>query len=387
MPKSYLKGETTQIRVKFPAKVVVAGTPTWTLFDWDDDELISGSATFTADRLWEAEFTLPKNLVIPDGEQELVIEFTASDSRGGSHTRTKTILVVDGMAQWQDFGVMVHSGAMTVDTVAFFDAQASGITLKLREGYGDTPIVLATAVRSGSSLSYDTITSIGFGYNLSLPLTAALTTQSQGGLVPYQLVIEATFPAPRKPKTIIKPVYVLTPRTVTLVTSMSRYLDKARLDDIDKSLQWGEEELLHFLVQGINFINSIGEASFWTLSQYPPNLQNHLFTAACWEALNARFLAEGMNSFEFQGANTQFTFNRREAIQTKMDELRGVLDSYLPNSKAAAIRTFGPGVVPSGSMPVSRNGLGVLGVALGPMTNRQRWLTGMGDPNGQGFRF
>lgn len=387
MPKSYLKGETTRIRTKFPSKVTVSGQPTWTLYDWDDDPLANGVATFTSDRMWEAEFTLPKNLSIPDGEQELLLEYTAIDAKGGTHTRSKTILVVDGLAQWQDFGVLVHSGSSVVDTTVFFDAQATGITLTLREGYGDTPIVLSTQTVAGTNLVYDTVTSIGFGYNRSLTLGAPLVNQSQGGMVPYQLVIEATFAAPRKPKIIIKPVYVLTPKMVTLVTAMSRYLDKARLDDIDKALQWSEEEMLHFLVQGINFINGIGEASFWTLSIYPPNLQNHLFMAASWEALNARFLAEGMNSFEFQGANTQLTFNRRDAIQTKMDELRGVLDQYLPAAKAAAIRTFGPGVAPPGSMPVAQNGLGVLGVALGPMTNRTRWLAGTGDPNAQGFRF
>ena len=138
MPKSYLKGETTRIRTKFPSKVTVAGSPTWTLYDWDDDPLANGVATFTSDRMWEAEFTLPKNLSIPDGEQELLLEYTANDAKGGTHTRTKTILVVDGLAQWQDFGVLVHSGSSLVDTTVFFDAQASGITLTLREGYGDT---------------------------------------------------------------------------------------------------------------------------------------------------------------------------------------------------------------------------------------------------------
>jgi hypothetical protein len=387
MPKSYLKGETTRIKTKFPSKVSVVGQPTWTLYDWENDVLVSGTATFTSDRMWEAEFTLPKALSIPDGEQELLLEYTALDGKGGTHTRSKTILVVDGIAQWQDFGVMVHSGASLVETTIFLEAQASGITLTLREGYGDTPIVLATQTVAGNALSYDTVTSVGFGYNRSLSLSTPLVNQSQGGLVPYQLVIEASFPAPRKNKVVIKPVYVLTPRSVTLITAMSRYLDKARLDDIDKALQWGEEEMLHFLVQGINYINGIGEASFWTLSQYPPNLQNHLFMAASWEALNARFLAEGMNSFEFQGANTQLTFNRRDAIQTKMDELRSVLDQYLPQAKASAIRLFGPGVAPAGSMPLAQNGLGVLGVALGPMTNRQRWLSGSGDPNPQGYRF
>lgn len=399
MAKSLMKGETSPVSVRFPSGFTVSGSPTWSLKDADGSEILDGTATLDADGLWRATITVPKNIPLDGGEQDFSVEFNAVSSTGRTLILTKTVSVIDVLDQWQSYGLIYTLGSPTVDTVAFFDRQPSKIIAIIREGY-DTSAVIPTVpnyvgigaeqqvaalnnvpmVRGmlavlGGSLTYDSITSDGFAYNVSVPIDAANPIVDQSaGMFPFQLVVRGVFSDDGKDfDEFIKPVYVQTPVVVTRMNSVKRLLDKARLNEIDPTLQWFDEELIHALMEGLHYVNAFGEPTYWRLSQMPMQMYGPLTTAACWQALRARFLAEGLNAFDMQGATVQLTYNRREVIQTLADEMKAELDATLQMAKPASVRVNGKGTPPPGSMPEQgMSGIGALGIEYGVNTNPSR---------------
>ena len=403
MPKSLLKGETSQVQVRFPSNFTVAGTPAWVLYDWNGSELLDGAATVDNDGLWNAIVTIPKTIVLPGGEQDFAINFNAVSTSGKSLTVSKTVNVVDVSDSWRDYGLLYSTGRPSVCDTVFLNHQPIKITAFVREGYdnsigaapayptvvdintnvpgsnaADPPPLRGSKIYLDSDLVYTSLTRDGFAYKIEVPInTANPIVDQSAGFYPFQLVVYAEFDTNTglDPEEIIKPVHVVTPSIVTRLNSVKRFLDKARLIEIDQTLQWHNEELIHFLIEGMHYINGYGEPTYWKLSKMPPQMYDPCSNAAAWKALNARFLAEGLNAFEMQGANVSLSFNRRDVIQTKMDELKGVLDQQLQYGKPAAIRTHGKGQPPPGAMTeLGSNGLGVLGMEYGPTTNPSRYI-------------
>lgn len=364
------KGETKNVQAKFPSNFMPVGGVSWSLLDPDGVELFDGIATLDNDGAWNAPITIPKNVTLSGGQADFQIDFTASNSAGRTRTLSKTLTVIDAYDQWQDIGIVHDVGERSIRDFVFFDDIPSALNVTLREGYGKEPIILATKTLAGDDLTYAAATSAGFAFDFELPIPAGVITDLSGnGHYPYQLVV--TGKVRGRDEVVYRPVYITTPGIITRLTSVKRFLDKARLVEIDRTLQFTDEETLHFLIEGMQYVNSFQDATFWTLSAMPSSLYDVVNTAAAWKYLNARFLAEGLNSFEMQGANVQLTFSRRDVIQTKMDELKGVLDQNLPIAKAAAIRVAGKGVAPPDGIGSGGANIGLMAVAFSPMMNTQ----------------
>lgn len=376
MLKTLVKNETAVISTKFPESMV--GAPTWRLLTWNDDELLTGTASLNGSGLWSASITVPKALVIPNGEAELTIEFIGVGVSSKTHVRSKTVSVVDAVDDWQNVGLLYNTGGTILETYAFYDVEPVSITATLREGYGATPINVASSLVTLAPGAYSVLTSKGYGYKVSLPMTPGRVTDQSGGIYPYQFVIEAAFNSNlgRTADMVILPVQVVTPQIIYYVNSAMRLLDKARLDEIDPSLQWHDEEMVHFVLEAVNYLNGLGAESYWTAAAYPPTLLNHLSTATAMLAIQSRLLAEGLTSFEFQGSNTQLSFNRQPALQNAMDTLNARLEQHWPTAKSAALRAFGKGNPPPGMSTAPGMNLGWNGFALGPTTNRTYYANG-----------
>lgn len=398
MPKTLLKGESQSIQVRFPAGFTTVGSPTWTLYDWNGDELLDGEAVHDASGLWGAQITVPKTLVVPGGEQELYLDFTAVGLGGKQMTLRRTLAVIDAADNWQEFGLIYDVGKTSIKDLIFLNALPSKITTKLVEGYdfsGELVQSVATSITATTNLEpspppslirgsgemnnpdYGAVTSLGYAFYTSTIIDANNPIVDQSaGLYPFQLLTIAEFEN-GDPVELMKPVYVSNPTIRTKVVSLRRLLDKARLVDIDKNLQWHDDELIHFLMEGMHYVNSVGETTYWRLQKMPSSMYDTVNKAAAWAALNARFLAEGLNAFEMQGVNVQLSFNRSGVIQTKMDELKGVVDAQIQSSKPSAIREVGKGIPPPGAMSQAGTAtLGALGIEYGPMVNVRRAYPG-----------
>lgn len=366
-----IKGETATLAMRMPSEVV--SPPSWTLYDRNAVEVLTGFADQQTNNMWSATITVPPTAVLVGGEETWELEFSSMPGLGRSITKSLFVTVTDAFDQWQSHGLLYKAGAASIKHTLFYDSLPSSIVLALNEGY-DTEDATPLFEQTLTDPTAASVTSRGYAFSVSLPVTG-ISKNSGAGRYPYQLSVTATFADLPNDEAVI-PVYVMTPQIARYVNDLTRYLDKARLVEVDANLQWATDELVHYVLNGVEYINGVKEPSFWSVHDIPIQLQGYVSMAAAWVALNARFLAEGMTNFEFQGSNTQLNFNRRDAVQTKMDELRSVLEGALPQAKTATIRTYGAGVPPSGLPGVGkRSSPGRLGVGYGPMINRSNWPT------------
>lgn len=157
-------------------------------------------------------------------------------------------------------------------------------------------------------------------------------------------------------QTEVHTLYLVTGKSMLVVNSLRRYMDKARNFDIDPSLRWTDEELIHFVVEGLNRFNAAPPSiTGFTIANFPNNYIYVLEKCACHEALNAWYLAEGARAFDFTGASVTLNVDRTQYIQTKMDEIGGWLNDNLEKIKALLIRQV--------------NGNGSLSIQLTSVTN------------------
>lgn len=386
MSHTVIKGEPSTVKTKFPVGAIFPTPPDWTLYDWNEAELDQGTATQGLSNFWSATFTLPNSLIIPNGSAPLTIEFSGTTGEGKAFNKSLEITGLDPRDQWQSHGLVQHTRDRKIRDLLYLDAQPTNIRIELRQGFGAGDVI-KTVTKAGTDFS--AYTSQGYAYDILLTLDANLTDQS-GELYPYQLTYTTLDGSGNEVDIYQKPLVVMTAIVATHTNSLRRLLDKARLTEIDRNLQWHDEELIHFLLESASSLNGKGNltATWWTVEKWPANINRFLIMEAAFQALNARYLAEGFNSVEFAGANTQLNFNRTSYIQTKMDELRSMIDAQWPSAKASAIKSVGTGSIPSGAAgtPVNRGGLGVIGVSYGPTTNRTGFLWQPGA-FGRGWRY
>ena len=362
------KGTPVSIKTKFKRKGVVAtfiNPPTWTLYDSKDKKLMSGVANNEGDK-WVAEFTIPPNYQVPGGKQELMLEFAGFDSKNNSHVKSVDINLIDDTENIQPIGVVYSliTNSSLRDSVILDTEQVAKIEWKILAPNGT---VVAYNEISGP-VDYNTSNANGYTYkiNMGKPVIPEPVVQND----PYLIVIDTYEDFSSEPETEIHPLYILTTKMATLVNQLTQYLDKARLTEIDESLQWTMPEYMHFILEGVKHINSsLPEPSYWTVQDMPSILRQYLFSASAFYALNARYLAEGFNTFEFSGLNTNFNLDRKEAISYKIEELRTYLE-VLPNVKKTAISANGTGTAPAGELDTRLARIGVLGAKFGPNSNR-----------------
>lgn len=355
--RTLLRGETTVITVRFRSSIVLPSAPTWVLYDGDGHALLQGTATGGPD--WSAEVTIPSTMPVEDGSADCELEFSGQDVTGRRVVLVRELTVVDAYEESRTFGLIWRRGDTSLSDTILLPREASEIKASLIQGSGDGETIASVVDSNPSPVA---TTSRGKLYQVEVPNLPTLETSTSGKWYPYQLVYDVAYPDGRR-EAESRPVYGLTPLGMSRLTSIKRYIDKGNYTDIDPNLTWSDEELLHFLVEGVQYINaSPPEATYWTVDNIPSSLDSLVGMAAAWIALNARYLAETMSAFEYTSDAVNLTWDRRSGIEYKMNELKATLDNMLQPAKKAAIGVSGPGDGP-------RRAVGSLGLSLGPMTN------------------
>lgn len=372
------KGVPSTVSVSFTLKksglaVAFISPPVWVLTNEAGARIQSGVAAASGSK-WTATFTVPSNYIVPDGEETLEIEFSGTNAKGREYTKSKDITLADDTEVYKPTGLIynVISPSPIVDTIELDSDDLEYIAAKVTTPY-DTVLYEApiqnTPMPSGRSKD-------GYVYSVNIGIQPALAV-GVGYNEPMMLVIVAKVTGDPEPIVQMRPIYVLNGRVATQVNALVHYLDKARLREIDPTLQWSTPEYIHFLQEGIKHINGFGDPStYWTVSQFPSSLSQYLFAASAFYALNARYLAEGFNAFEFNGLNTQLNMDRRESISYKIEELGGFLNERLPAARAAAIRAYGIGTPPSDSGEINSvpANSAILGLQSSIVSNRVGYM-------------
>lgn len=354
-----LRGESASISVKFRTGVVFAESPDWSLYD-PNDEVINLGAAIQDGTKWKADISIPLDLPIPDNSVTLLLEFVGYDGNGKEHFVGKEITVIDLKSDEDTYGILWYPKNNSITESMLLPKRPTSIDITLQEG--DTlssadPVVLATTTIDSPT----EILASERGFLYSVTLDGISLKRIGSGNHPLQLVVQANY-ASGNPDVIIKPVYGISPLISSKINQLRRYLDKGQFTDIDPNLQWSDEELIHWLMEGMQYVNAAEpEVTYWTLESSIRPLDSPIFMAAAWCALNARYLAEGFSKFNFSSGAVNLDWDRTGIIETKMNELKNTLDNMLPKAKRAAIAVAGTG-------GPTRN-IGTIGISLGPMTN------------------
>lgn len=366
------KGTSTTVTAAFKAKGIAVNfiqPPTWILTNSTGRTLLQGIATPSGSR-WAATFTVSSNYIVPGGEEDLTLEFSAVSTGGKEYTVTKDIRLLDISDSFKPVGILYSliSALDLVDTFYSPTNDVSSISYKIYTPYDvlvyTHPTITTPVLLQNTRKGYE------YEVNLGRPTLSAILDYNE----PYIGVLEYFNNTSTVPNTEIHPIYAVNARIASHCNALKQYLDKAQLVEIDPSLQWFLPEFTHYLQEGMKYINGAGTTiTYWTLQNYPASqLQQYLFAASALYALNARYLAEGFNTFNFTGLNTTLEYDRRDTITYKIEELKAYLEAGLAAMKSAVVAAgFPAGTSPTGTT-VSTVASGLLGVQGSFVSNKVR---------------
>ena len=179
------------------------------------------------------------------------------------------------------------------------------------------------------------------------------------GFAPYFGEWTYTLPG-ESPTTEFHAIYVINMKMVMMMNSLRKLIDRAHLADIHPDLAFTDIDLAHYILRGIEKVNSHSP----TVTQFstvnlPQNFVDITIKAAAVEALNAQFLAEGMKAFNFSGLSVSLELDRTNYIQTLADKFENEVEGNLTRQKRMWVRNGG----------FSGNAAGAMALSIGPFTN------------------
>lgn len=357
------KGKQYTIGTKFSYKGAPASfvqPPLWTIYTADDDTLLSQPAIQVGSK-WNAVFTIPTNYVVPNGKEDLTIQFHGTDSAGRTYISDKLITLFDNTEFFAPNGVFFNY--ITDENIEDFivtNSDQADIEVRIFDSFGEE--VQQTTLNNQTSVSAN---SSGYRFSIVLP---PLTIVKNIWLDPFNIVYRITTASGTYTET--HPLYILDFKTINVVNTLQVMLDKAKLIEIDPSLQWHNVELIQAILAGVKRINSSPpEITLWKLHDFPSGLDRFLSIAAAIYALESRFLAEGLNAFDFQGLNTQLNYNRTDYLSQLLDRYNAVMDQ-LPIAKKSAILANGKGEIAGNETDKRVRNIGTLGLGVNTLNNR-----------------
>lgn len=362
------KGKQYTVGVRFSNRgspAVFSNPPKWVIYNSNEQTVLSGAAQPNGN-VWEATFTISKNYIVNGGKETLVLQFTGYDDRGASYTTDKELAISDLTDDFKPDGVFYNlvTGSAIKDTITL-PYETAQIAIAVTNQYDAAPIASVIQYESTSSGG----NASGYVHDLTIP---AFEVVKNIYIHPHQIIIN--YGETTLTDLEIHPLYLMDARAMNYYTSIKLYLDKARLVEIDPSLQWHITEILQSILEGYRYINgSPPEGTFWNSTSMPSTLDSFLVWAAILYALNIRYLAEGLNKFEFTGLNTQLNYDRTEALAFKISEMQSLLEK-LPDAKKSAIVIGGKGDTPPGETNRRLASVAQLGLSMNLLNNRPRRL-------------
>lgn len=359
---------------------VFSTAPLWELVNEDGEILLSGTSIISQSQpdAWDVTFTIPLNYQ-STSDDPLTLELYGNDSEGKVRAVEWQFNVMDAADDFLPSAVLAQDGEDIEDSLIldFDNITASSILATIQDYFGNKLAVNVqiqnlevkrVANRSDVPDRFSEHEFRGYRYDFTIPgLTFPARTRSA-----YQIVYNIKSQTPKLKTTEVHQLFRLNSRFFDYIGKLKQYLDKARLVEIDPTLQWREDELANSLIEGINYINGHPAVyTFWTVDDIPLPMSSYVVQAAAFNALNARYLAEGFNDFEFQGLSTSLTIDRKQAISYKIEEIKAYLDTNLRNAKANAIATFGKGTPDESVTGATREARSLTRIQPSFVTNRR----------------
>jgi hypothetical protein len=371
MADSLTKGITQTVGLKFKNNPSFISSPVFEVTDSNEEVLTSGIAVYNSGSYtWDATFIIPTGYESDSGNETITVEIIGKDATGKIVSTERYYELLDAEDDFESFGVIYNKGSVVSDSFVLTKGNysSSDCMFLINDNLGNI-VVESQAVSSLSKTRVINKSDVpdrftdhefrGYKYTVDLPLFELPQ--------PFYHFYSIKYVFPQNE--LLRPLYPVAGGVSNHILNLKLYLDKARLKEIDPTLQWHTDELVHALFEGANYINGYPlTPTHWTIDAWPNPLNNYLFMAAAMYALNSRYLAEGFNSFEFSGLSTSLSFDRKEVIAYKIDELKGMLESQLEKAKNMAVRSIGVGTPQIANIQTANN-LAVVGLTINPTNN------------------
>ena len=369
------KGISQTVSLKFKNNPSFSTSPIFEVTNANNNIIASGIAVYNAPSFsWNATFIIPTSYQSITGDESITVEVIGKDTNNKTVSTERYYELLDAEDDFESFGVVYSAGSSVVDSFVLNKGTytPTDCMFTVMDNMGNIVVpsssvlsLTKTRVINKSDVP-DRFTDPEFrGYKY----TVELAPFSLAGPYYHFYTVKYVFNDFPQKHEILRPLYPVAGSMGNHVLNLKLYLDKARLKEIDPTLQWHTDELVHALFEGANFVNGFPTTlTNWTVDAWPTAMNTYLFMAAAVYALNSRYLAEGFNSFEFSGLSTSLNFDRKETITYKIEELKGLLESQLEKAKTAAIRTIGIGI-PQATVTGTTNNLAVIGLTINPVNN------------------
>lgn len=355
----------------------VFATPVkWNLIDAEDSIILSGVAENLGAGSWGVAFTIPSSYQIEGDSTTLILEVYGSDNKKVARSREVEITLMN-FADSFESDILVYYPNKPIQGYLLTDKMPANVSFSVENGAGEVVdsgvLDKITSLPVGSPLTVPNRfeeEEVTISYKTKVELSTALTMSVEPYLVKYDVEYGDS-----TTESALHQLLWTNNRIINTVMQMNSYLNKARLSEIDPTLQWMTEELVGSAYKGLEYINGYTpEMTFWNFNDLPQSLNTYWFYASLFHALNVRYLAEGLTAFQFSGLNTTLDTNRNEAISYKIEEIKDLL-SRLEVAKKSAIRTSGVGTPDptSGAVAAAKGAIGHMGIQYSPVTNA-KWM-------------
>lgn len=341
-----------------------------------DKRVLTGVATNTGGGVWSANITIPDTYPLTNNasNEDLLVEFYGKDTSGVERSREVYVNLLDSTDDYVPEGILgfIHQKTPIYDYLLLANKplvtdsiDTAIVSVGGNEFFSDSIVPTSIAkVRGATDVPgrfEGPSGSTGYMCKLQLPELDGLPEST----MPYQVMYEY------QNETYMHSLYWVNRRILSMLSSVKMYLDKANLKEIDPTLQWHDTEIVNSIYQGLQAVNSFpNDLTHWKFSDFPMQLNSYWEWSSIIHALNTRYLAEGMNAFEFQGLSTSLNYDRKEALSYKIEELKGYMEN-LRQAKISAVRTSGSGIPDStlGITPGSGFKVGLMHLTLNPLNN------------------
>lgn len=132
-------------------------------------------------------------------------------------------------------------------------------------------------------------------------------------------------------------VQVISTTTMHRINSIRMYIDKLQ-KKLGLVFAYSNEDLLEYLTQGTNLINSYNPPTVFNYNSPPAQLEALIILASVWWGLNAQRILFAETNLNFSGQSVTLEYNPGADLESSMSSIKEVLDNNTPKMKKNLFR-------------------------------------------------
>ena len=354
-----IQGQTVEAAVAFRnaagETIVGNGDPVaWTVRDWNNNLIVSGAGNQDSSEpeLWTARFAIPEAAPVSQaGERyQILWELPLTSGSISAIERFEVQASGDPIQESQSSDILVYEGKPLIDSLVV-PTRIVADSLKYQViDLGNNALI--EEISLGDEPDREINDNVYYDFTSNQEQTVALTGRSTD-LIPLMGVWEYQLPG-ETTSYEFHGIYIFNLRSVAFIQKIRGVVDRANLKDIHPFLTFTDLDLIHYLIRGFEYLNSIPPSlTNWSIQSYPATAQDIIVQAGAMRALQGQYLAEGMATFDFQGLGVQLSTDRTQYIQTMVDNIQQDLQERVPRYKRLLVRSSSPGVLSVSVSPIT----------------------------------